>query len=280
MNGIEDECKDITKELDFDDAKMNFFAASKLGMDTKFTWTNDRRITAVDLLKDILIPISKSGLEKAGVHSSDIDTYLDVIRERVDKPQTGAYWMIKSYGNLIKENTKEQTLTAMTKAMIRNQKKGEPGYKWGLARIEDTESWQLSNLLVEEFMTTDLFTVEKDDILEFVANLMDWRKIRYAPVEDDKKHLIGLITMRQVMREFSKNISEGKESELCVKDIMLENPITVHPEASIIEAMNIMQGQKIGCLPVVKNSRLVGIITENNFMTITKRLVSALSDKK
>ena len=282
LNGFEDEYKDITQELDFDDARMNFFAASKLGLDTKFVWTKDRKMTAVDLIKDELLPIAKNGLQKANIDSSDIDTYLEVIEERVNTAQTGSYWVVKSYGNLIKKGNREQTLSAITNAMIKNQKKGEPAHKWGLAKIEDMDHWKPSKLMVEEFMTTDLFTVRKDDILEFVANLLDWRRIRYIPVEDDQKHLVGLITMRKVLREYTKVVNEDEEASITqtVDDIMEQNPVTIHPEASIMEAMEIMQNQKIGCLPVVKNSRLVGVITEDNFMNITRRLLQVLDNEK
>jgi len=281
LNGFEDEYPDITQEMDFDNARMNFFAASKMGLDTKFIWTKDRKITAVDLIKDELLPIARNGLSKADIDPSDIDTYLNIIEERADAAQTGSYWMVKSYGKLIKEGNKEQALSAITNAMIKNQNKGEPVHKWGLARVEDLEHWKPSKLMVEEFMTTDLFTVRKDDILEFVANLLDWRKIRYLPVEDDQKHLIGLITMRQLLRIYSK--SEEKTNDTgarTVSDVMIQNPITIHPEASIMEAMAIMKDQQIGCLPVVKNSRLVGIITEGNFMNITIRLLKTLENKK
>ncbi len=282
LNGFEDEYQDITKEMDFDNARMNFFAASKLGLDTKFVWTKDRKMTAVDLIKDELLPIAKHGLQKANIDSSDIDTYLGVIEERVNTAQTGSYWVVKSYGNLIKKGNREQTLSAITNAMIRNQKKGEPVHKWGHAKIEDMDHWKPSKLMVEEFMTTDLFTVRKDDILEFVANLLDWRSIRYIPVEDDQKHLLGLITMRKVLREYTKVVNEDEEASVTqtVNDIMEQNPITIHPEASIMEAMEIMQDQKIGCLPVVKNSRLVGVITEDNFMNITRRLLQVLDNEK
>jgi CBS domain-containing protein/gamma-glutamylcysteine synthetase len=282
LNGFEDEYPDITKEMDFDNARMNFFAASKLGLDTKFVWTKDRKMTAVDLIKDELLPIAKHGLQKANIDSSDIDTYLGVIEERVNTAQTGSYWVVKSYGNLIKKGNREQTLSAITNAMIRNQKKGEPVHKWGHAKIEDMDHWKPSKLMVEEFMTTDLFTVRKDDILEFVANLLDWRSIRYIPVEDDQKHLQGLITMRKVLREYTKVVNEDEEASVTqtVNDIMEQNPITIHPEASIMEAMEIMQDQKIGCLPVVKNSRLVGVITEDNFMNITRRLLQVLDNEK
>lgn len=281
MNGFEDAYKDITKELDFDDARMNFFAASKMGLDTKFIWTNDRKVSARSLIKEELIPIARSGLKKANINESDIDTYLSVIEERTDTAKTGAYWVVKSYSNLIKDSNREQTLSTITKAMIKNQKKGEPVHRWGLARIEDVDFWKPSSLLVEEFMTTDLFTARKDDLIEFGANLLDWRKIRYLPIEDDQKHLIGLVSMRMVLREYSRIVNEGeKQAKHTLNQIMIQNPITIHPEASIIEAMNIMKEQEIGCLPVVKNSRLVGIITEHNFMKITQRLLNALADEK
>ncbi|MEQ9264245.1 MAG: CBS domain-containing protein [Balneolaceae bacterium] len=281
LNGYEDEHADITKVLDFDDVRMNFFAASKMGMDTKFEWTKGRKVTSKSLIKDELLPIAKHGLEKAKVDSAEIDTYLGVIKDRIETSQTGAYWVVKSYGKLIKENNKEQTLSAIAASMVKNQKKGEPVHKWGLAKSEDLENWKPSSLLVEEFMTTDLFTARKDDLIEFAANLMDWRRIRYIPIEDDQKHLIGLVSMRMVLREYSKAVNEEDATiRNCISDFMIPNPITIHPEASIMEAMNIMQTQKIGCLPVVKNSRLVGIITEDNYMNITRRLLIALAAEK
>ncbi|MGB0347041.1 MAG: CBS domain-containing protein, partial [Balneolaceae bacterium] len=280
LNGFEDEHPDITKELDFDDARLNFFAASKMGMDTNFEWTKGRKVSAKDLILEELLPLAKHGLEKAEITKSDIDTYLSVIHDRVESLKTGAYWMVKSYGNIIKEGNREQALTTVTASMLKNQKKGEPVHKWGLAKFEDVTAWVPSKLLVEEFMTTDLFTARKDDLLEFVSNLMDWRAIRYIPIEDDRKHLVGLVSMRMVMREYSKVINDDSIDSVQLSDFMIKNPITVHPEASIMEAMNMMLENKIGCLPVVKNSRLVGIITEHNFMDITRRLLYALAGEK
>ena len=280
LNGMDEEYPDIRESLDFDDAKMNFFAASKLGLDTKFKWTNDKRYTAVDLICNELLPLARQGLKNVGVDDGDITSYLDIIEERTEVGQTGSYWTIKSYNSLSKSVTREQALTATTNAMIKNQKKGEPAHKWGLAKVDDMEMWQPSSLLVEEFMTTDLFTVQKDDILELVANLINWRRIRYVPVEDDSKHLVGLVSMRMVFREYNKIIHEKGEASTSVDDVMIKNPITIHPEASILEAIEIMDTQQIGCLPVVKNNRLVGIITEQNYMTITKRLLRVLHNDK
>lgn len=277
LNKMEDYHPDITEVMDFDDARMNFIAASKMGLDTKFRWIDDRRINAVDLITKELLPIAREGLEKVNIRQSDIDSYLEIIEERVSSGQTGATWIINNYASLMKENSsKEQALAAITTAMIKNQKKGEPVHKWGRARMDDLEHWQPSSLIVEEFMTTDLFTVQKDDIIEFVSDLIDWRRIRYVPVEDDKNHLVGLVTMRNIFKEYSKSLNHNEDIPQTVADIMIRNPITVHPEASIMEAMDLMDGQKIGCLPVVKNNRLVGIITEQNYMTIAARLLRVL----
>ncbi|WP_445664452.1 glutamate-cysteine ligase family protein [Fodinibius sp. AD559] len=277
MNKMEDYHPNVSEEMDFDDARMNFMAVSKMGLDTKLRWFDDQRINAVDLITEELLPIAREGLEEAKIDDSDITEYLDIIEQRVTAGQTPSHWMLNNYASLMKEHgSKEQTLAAITTAMIKNQKKGEPVHKWGRARMEDLEHWKPSSLIVEEFMTTDLFTVQKDDLVEFTANLIDWRRIRYVPVEDDKKHLVGLVTMRMVFNAYSKSVNHDENVVETVEDIMIENPITIHPEASIMEAMEIMNSQEIGCLPVVKNNRLVGIITEHNYMRIARRLLKVL----
>lgn len=281
LNKMADYHPDIREVMDFDDARMNFVAASKMGLDTKFRWIDNKRVNAVDLITEELLPIAREGLKKVDIRPGDIDTYLGIIEERTQSGQTMAHWMINNYNSLIKENSsKEQSLTAMTTAMIKYQKKGEPVHRWGRARVEDLEHWQPASLLVEEFMTTDLFTVQKDDIIEFVADLIDWRRIRYVPVEDDNKHLVGLVTMRKIFREYNNALHHDEKQHKTVAEIMIKNPITIHPEASIIEAMDIMDGRKIGCLPVVKNNRLVGIITEQNYMMITGRLLRVIHSTK
>lgn len=281
MNKMEDYHPNVSEEMDFDDARMNFVAASKMGLDTKFRWFDDQRVNAVELISEELLPIAREGLEKADIDTGDIDEYLGIIRQRVNIGQTPSNWIISNYSALMKESeSKEQTLAAITTAMIKNQKKGEPVHKWGRVRIEDLDHWEPSSLIVEEFMTTDLFTVQKDDILEFVADLMDWRRIQYVPVEDEKNHLVGLVTMRMMFNEYAQAINHDEDVDKTVQEIMIKNPITIHPEASIMEAMDIMATQQIGCLPVVKNNQLVGIITEQNYMKTVARLLKVLDLNK
>ncbi|HQN57049.1 MAG TPA: CBS domain-containing protein, partial [Saprospiraceae bacterium] len=131
-------------------------------------------------------------------------------------------------------------------------------------------------LKVEEFMETDLFTVQKDDIVELVAEMMDWRKIRYMPVEDKKGNLIGLVTSRLLLRHFSNRKVDKKKDVIIVNDIMIKDPITISPDATVLDALEVMRNKQIGCLPVVDKNELVGIITETDFLRITGRLIDRM----
>ena len=155
-------------------------------------------------------------------------------------------------------------------------KSGLPVHLWKLADHEGIKKIHPSTILVEEFMTTDLFTVRKEDILEFVADMMDWQRIRFTPVEDDKGHLLGLVSSRMILRHFRKNIGR-KEGETTVADIMIKEPVTVAPERSIWEAMRLMKENRVSCLPVVKNDKLIGIVSEGDFLEITQTLIKILN---
>ena len=282
MSRMTDLHTDVRKEIDFSAARRNFVAAAKQGLETSFHWFGERTISATELILQELLPIAREGLQKMAVDADDVDHYLDVIRERVQKGQTASSWMVGNYNRLMSDQrSRQHALTAITQAMVKNQAKGEPVHQWGRVRLEDIAQWQPSSLLVEEFMTTDLFTVQRADLLELVANLIEWRNIRYVLVEDGAHRLVGLVTMRGLFKHFNSALGQGRDLPETVADVMLANPITIHPEASIIEALDIMGSQKIGCLPVVRNNRLVGIITEQNFNEIASRVIRAFAvDKK
>ena len=96
---------------------------------------------------------------------------------------------------------------------------------------------QAIRTLISE-METDLFTVQQTDIIELVADMMDWRKVRYLPVEDGKGKLAGLVTSRLLLRHFVKNRNSKKV--FLVSDVMIKNPYTVTQDGSLLEAMKIM----------------------------------------
>jgi CBS domain-containing protein len=65
-----------------------------------------------------------------------------------------------------------------------------------------------------------------------------------------------------------------------VGDITIKNPITITPEKTVMEDMQVMQKNNDACLQVVKNGALVGIISEGNFLNVTKSLLNIIHNKK
>jgi CBS domain-containing protein/gamma-glutamylcysteine synthetase len=280
MNGFEDAYGDVTKLMDFDDAKSNFLAAARVGLGSKFTWFNGKKIIDMDLIRKELIPLAKEGLKKANINSEDIEKYIGIIEARNETGITGSRWILNSYAKLIKETTKEEATAAITAAMVKNQEHNEPVHQWKDASTSDIVEYEPTSMIVEEFMTTDLFTVKKDDLVELSADIIDWKRIRYMPVEDDEGRLIGLISSRALLRHFLRKSRYPDDKDTRVEDLMVKNPITITPQATIYEAMDLMRNNQLGCLPVVNKDSLVGIITESNFLDITASLLKRLAQKR
>lgn len=274
MTGLALDFDDITKHIAFEDVRDNFSKAAKFGIDTKFTWLWDQKITAVDLVKQLL-PVAQKGLESRNVNKDDIYRYLSIIEQRAEKHVTGARWQLRAYSTLKKSVPADEAISIMTASMVKNSELEKPVHEWELPSIQDLEEYKPSKLKVEEFMETDLYTVRKEDIIELVAEMMDWKKIRYTPVENQEGELIGLVTSRLLLRHFAKINLSGKKV-VTVKDIMIKDPITITSEYTILEALKIMREKEIGCLPVVKGKELIGIITEADFLKIYGRLIDRL----
>ncbi len=278
MMAMGDRFDDITQHISFEDVRDNFSKAARFGIDSKFTWFKDKKINARDLVLKELLPMAKEGLLKNKVDKNDIDKYLGLIEERAKSHMNGARWQLRAYTKLIKETNRDEALCALTAAIVKNQVAGIPVHKWKLPELNILKEYKPSQIYVEEFMETDLITVQKDDIIELVAEMMDWRKIRYTPVEDTKGQLVGLVSSRLILRHLIRD-PKLKGKMKMVKDIMIKNPLTISPDATIIEAMTKMRENKIGSLPVVKNGELIGIITEVDFLKISGRLIERLENK-
>ncbi|MEM1327096.1 MAG: CBS domain-containing protein [Bacteroidota bacterium] len=277
MVGMGELIEDITQTISFEDVRDNFMKAAQYGIDTEFNWVNEQKIRARDLILQELLPISRKGLQRQGINEKDIERYLGIIEARAKLHTNGARWQLRAFSKLKKEYTQDEAAAIVTASIIKNQEQEIPVHKWEMPKASDLTDYRPSALKVSEFMQTDLFTVQKDDIIELVAEMMDWRKIRYMPIENKEGHLVGLVTSRLLIRYFAKlSDDRRKDTAVTVKDIMIESPITVSPEASIMEALELMRAKKIGCLPVVKDKELLGVITEMDFLRVSVRLMERL----
>ena len=277
MVGFSEKYDDVRKIIGFEDIRDNFDKAAKFGFDTKYTWIDDRKVGPRELILEELLPIAKAGLKSRGVDQADITKYMDIIEERAKQHMTGARWQLRAFTKLTKTVTVDEAVTTITSAIIKNQWANKPVHTWELPSPDILETYHPSHLHVEEFMQTDLFTVQRDDIIEFVAQMMDWRKIRYMPVENAQGKLVGLITSRLLLRHYTHSAKVLSKNQVIVKDIMLENPKTVTPKTKLLDALNLMREHRIGCLPVVnEESELIGIITEMDYLRISTRLMERL----
>ena len=155
--------------------------------------------------------------------------------------------------------------------MLQQQKDDKPVYLATIENIED-EDWKQGYQTVGQFMATDLFTLRPDDLVDLAASVMDWRHIRHVPVEDEEGRLVGLITHRALLRLLSRGQKTQNNNPLTVCEIMKTDPLTVCSTTPTLEALELMRSNKVGCLPVVDDNQLVGIVTSYDFLDASARL--------
>lgn len=147
-------------------------------------------------------------------------------------------------------------------------------HTWPIVEATEDDDWRHSYQTIGQFMATDLFTLRPDDLVDLAASVMDWRHIRHVPVEDEQGHLVGLITHRGLLRLLSRG-TQSQNSDpfpLTVREIMVTNPVTVSSTTPTLEALELMRHNKVGCLPVVDDGELVGIVTSYDFLDASARI--------
>ncbi len=271
MTELPEEFGDITKKMSFDEAKSNFFNAARYGLNGQIRGLDGKSRRVERLILEELLPRARAGLERAGVNADDSARLLDIIEARVTKSTSGSKWMLDSLATMdprAKPNVRMRTLTATMKSY---QEKGMPLHEWELAEIPNRSEWVDNYKTVEQFMAVDLFTVRREDILDLAASLMHWKHVRHVPVEDDAGHLIGIVSHRDLLELFALGKITGP-AQLVVGDVMKTDLITVTPETSALEALELMREHRIGCLPVIKDDKLVGLVTAYDFLTVSAKL--------
>ena len=131
----------------------------------------------------------------------------------------------------------------------------------------------MKELQVQDLMTHAPYTVTPDASLKRLQDLMDEGHLRHVPVVDDEENLVGLVTHRDMLRCLPEQVREMPLSyqrehlaKTTVDELMNKSLETTEPGASVVEAAQVMLENKFGCLPVVEGSRLVGILTESDFV--------------
>jgi CBS domain-containing membrane protein len=135
-------------------------------------------------------------------------------------------------------------------------------------------------ITIEEFMTADPYTLCSSDSLSDARKVMTEKHIRHIPITDNDKHLLGLVTQRDVLAatdpgsaQQTKSSPQQADKDIKLSEIMITEVNVIHKADSLRQAALYIQLHKYGCLPVVEDGCLVGIITDSDFIDIAINLL-------
>jgi CBS domain-containing membrane protein len=137
-------------------------------------------------------------------------------------------------------------------------------------------------LTIAEIMNTDLVTLAEDDNLSLARELMANHRIRHLPVVDSAGKLVGLVTQRDVLAAADSTLlskpdaAVKPESYIAVSSVMTVSVHTITETTNLRAAAMYLQKHKIGCLPVERKGKLVGIVTDSDFVTVAVHLMELL----
>jgi CBS domain-containing protein len=131
----------------------------------------------------------------------------------------------------------------------------------------------MNGLQVQDLMTWEVATVQRETDTETAWDLMSDRRVRHLIVVDEDGDLLGVVSHRDLLRhalieqaDQPRYFERDLLARTRVQEVMVEPVETVDPGQDAAEAARILFEAKIGCLPVVEGSRVVGILTESDFV--------------
>jgi len=138
-------------------------------------------------------------------------------------------------------------------------------------------------LKVKDIMNEDVFTLQADETLAHLRALMDAKHIRHVPIIDADNRFVGLLSQRDLLAQTISMFADIDEKEqedldrsISLFNVMKRDIIAADPDMDLRTAIAIMLKHKYGCLPVVAEDKLVGIVTEADFLKLTLSMLEPL----
>lgn len=133
---------------------------------------------------------------------------------------------------------------------------------------------------IEAIMSTDLITLAPGATLAEARALMQEHQIHHLPIVEDGDNLVGLVTLTNVLAA-TDSFLRGDEDrihakEILIDDVMVTDVATVEREASLRSAALFLEKHRIGCLPVMEDDKICGIITDTDFVAVAINLLEQL----
>jgi CBS domain-containing membrane protein len=134
---------------------------------------------------------------------------------------------------------------------------------------------------IEAIMSTNLITLPPSASLAEARSLMHDNRIHHIPVLEGEQ-LVGLITLTNVLAATDSFLRDDKSRihavEIGIEDAMVTDVATVDVNASLRHAALFLERHKIGCLPVLDDDKLVGIITDTDFVAVAINLLEQIEE--
>ena len=134
---------------------------------------------------------------------------------------------------------------------------------------------------IEAIMSTNLITLAPSATLAEARTLMHEHRIHHIPVVKDEK-LVGLVTLTNVLAATDSFLRDPQNrihaNEITIAEAMVSDVATVDVNASLRHAALFIERHKIGCLPVMDGEKLVGIITETDFIAVAINLLEQIEE--
>ena len=141
-------------------------------------------------------------------------------------------------------------------------------------------------LKVKDLMTSPVFSLRENDSLLSARALMDLQRIRHIPIVTADNAFIGLITHRDILSatisqlaELDPETQKEIDSGIPIREIMRTDITSVSPDSQLKQAAQLLLNHKYGCLPVVQDGELTGILTEADFLRLTINLMDGLENE-
>jgi len=129
--------------------------------------------------------------------------------------------------------------------------------------------------LVRDLMTHDVQTVDPNDALLSADRIMQLGRFRHLAVVGTDGSLMGVLSQRDLFHNallralgYGSHAAHNAMEGLVVKEVMTNSPLTTTPTTPLASAAATMVEAKVGCLPVLDHGKLVGILTESDFVKL------------
>lgn len=132
-----------------------------------------------------------------------------------------------------------------------------------------------TGLKVSDVMTRNVRTVNRNDRLSVIDELMKLGGFRHVVVLDDSGAVAGVVSSRDIFYGalawtlgLGQAAYEKSLASYPVKQVMATEVVTLPPDADLREAAALMVEKKIGCIPVLESRALVGLVTESDLLAV------------